>query len=99
MNPFKDLSDAITLPLTALWVIPLCAFVDWMTSPGHWWVQWVVFGMGIAVLCAWARAIKLLLIGGLLAGLGAFAYRHRGDAGRARIAQWLQATPPPPPHG
>jgi len=38
-------------------------------------VQWVAFGMGIALLCIWARALKTLAGAGLLAGLGYLAYR------------------------
>jgi hypothetical protein len=79
VNPIRTLREAVTLPFTAVFVIALCAFIDWNTAPGHWWVQWVALGMGIAVLCAWLRAIKLLLATGALAALGAVAWRRWGD--------------------
>lgn len=78
MNPFsaaKDLTRAVTFPFTFLFVTGLCAFINWFTTPGHWWVQWVAFGMGIALLCVWARALRTALGAGVLAGLAYLAYR------------------------
>ncbi len=78
MNPVKaveDLAKAIAFPFTALFVVGLCGAINWFTSPGHWWVQWVAFGMGIALLCVWARALKTVIGAGLLAGFAYLAYR------------------------
>lgn len=94
MNPLRTVHDAITLPFTALGTIGLCFAINWMTSPGHWWVQWVVLGMGIAVVTAWWRALKLVVVAALLAVLGRWAYQRWGEAGRERVQAWLQ-TPPP----
>ena len=88
MNPFRSLGDAVTMPLRAVFVVRLCFVINWMTAPGHWWVQWVILGMGIAVLSAWARAFKLLFAAGALAAIGAWAYRHWGEAGRTRVERW-----------
>ena len=57
-RPVRDLTQAIVMPFKALFVVGLCFVINWMTSPGHWWVQWVALGMGIAVLVAWARAAQ-----------------------------------------
>ena len=97
MNPFRTIHEAVTLPFTAVFVVGLCFFINWMTSPGHWWVQWVALGMGIAVICAWARAIKLAIIAGLLAVGGKWAYDRWGEKGRAKLRDFLQ--PPTPPAG
>ena len=70
MNPFKaveNLSKAVTFPFTALFVVGLCGFINWFTSPGHWWVQWVAFGMAIALLCIWARALRAVAGAAILA--------------------------------
>lgn len=78
MNPIKAaeaLAKAVTFPFTALFVVGLCAFINGFTSPGHWWFQWVAFGMGIALICIWARALKIAIGAGMLAGLGYLAYR------------------------
>ena len=91
MNPIRTVHRAITLPFTAIFVIGICAFINWTTAPGHWWVQWVILGMGIAVVCAWARALKLLLAAGAVAALGTWAYRRWGDEGRAKVERWAAA--------
>jgi len=78
MNPFKPLTnvtDALLFPFKAIFVVGLCFFINAFTSPGHWWAQWVAFGMAIALLCVWARALKTVLAAGLLGGLGYLAYR------------------------
>jgi hypothetical protein len=78
MNPLdaaKDLTRAVTFPFTFLFVVGLCAFINWFTSPGHWWVQWVAFGMGIALITVWARALKVLVATIGLAAIGYFLYR------------------------
>lgn len=82
MNPFRTVRDAITLPFTALFVVALCVAINAFTSPGHWWAQWVALGMGIAVLAAWGRALKLALAAGGLALLAHLVLR-----GRAHVAE------------
>lgn len=79
MNPLRTLRDAVTLPFTAIFVVGICFFVNWMTAPGHWWVGWVAFGMGIAVVCAWARALKVIVAAGGLAAIGALLWKARQD--------------------
>ena len=71
MNPISTVSDAITLPLKAVGVVGLCFVINWMTSPGYWWVKWVALGMGIAVVSAWWRAFRLVALTAIIAALGA----------------------------
>jgi hypothetical protein len=93
-RPVRHLTEAILMPLRALFVVGLCALINWMTSPGHWWVQWVALGMGIAVLVAWARAARTLLVLGLVAWLGWKIYQRYGEAARARFDDWVARTQP-----
>lgn len=93
-RPIRNLTEAIVMPFRALFVVGLCALINWMTSPGHWWVQWVALGMGIAVLVAWARAAKTLLVLGLVAFVGWKIYQRYGDAARARFDDWVARTQP-----
>jgi len=82
MNPLKapkHLLRAVTFPFTAIFVVGLCTFINWFTSPGHWWVQWVAFGMGIALICVWARALKVLIATIGIAAIGYFLYRWWQD--------------------
>ena len=75
LNPLKDLTRAITFPFTLLFVVGLCTVINWFTTPGHLWVQWVAFGMGIALLCIWARALRILVTAVGMAGIGYLVYR------------------------
>jgi hypothetical protein len=51
-------------------ILAMLFAVNWMTSPGHWWVQWPALGLGIAWFCSLLRVIKAVVIAG---GLAAFA--------------------------
>ncbi len=87
MNPLNPLYapaallKAITFPFKAVFVVGLCYFINWFTSPGHWWAQWVLFGMTIALVCVWARALKVVITTVGLAG-GAYLV-HRWWTRRA----------------
>ncbi len=58
-----------------LFVVGLCFFINVMTSPGHWWFQWVAFGMGIGLVVVWARALRTLGVAALTAGIAYLVYR------------------------
>ena len=78
MNPLTivtDLTAAITYPFRMIFVVGLCTFINYFTSPGVWWVQWVAFGMGIGLIVVWARALKTLVLTVGVAAVGYFAYR------------------------
>jgi hypothetical protein len=101
MNPFSlvtrpvsDLTQAIVMPFRALFVVGLCAFINWMTFSGDWWVQWVAFGMGIAVLVAWARAAKTLLVLGVVAFVGWQLYKRYGEDARSAFDAWVARSQP-----
>jgi hypothetical protein len=53
-------------------VLVFLFFVNLMTSPGDWWVQWAALGIGIAWFISLIRVIQALVIAGGLAAL--FAY-------------------------
>lgn len=93
-RPVRDLTRAVVLPFKALFVVGLCFAINAMTSPGHWWVKWVALGMGIAVLVAWARALRTLLVIGLVAAVGLWVHRRYGAEARARFDDWVQRTQP-----
>lgn len=93
-SPIKNISRAVVLPFKALFVVGLCAFINVVTSPGHWWFQWVAFGMGIAVLIAFARAAKSLLVLALLFFGGRWIYRRYGEQAKAQFDAWAQRTQP-----
>lgn len=62
--------------LTFLFMGPLILvflfFVNLMTSPGHWWVQWAALGIGIAWVISLLRVIRAVVVAGGLAAIGAY---------------------------
>ncbi len=49
-------------------VLALCFVINWMTSPGHWWVQWAALGIGIAWVISLFRVLAAVVVaGGLVA--------------------------------
>lgn len=74
-SPITDVTRALTYPFKMVFVVSICALVNYLTSPGVWWVQWVVIGMGIGLVAVWARAIKTLIATIGSAAIAYFAYR------------------------
>lgn len=78
MNPLSAITDigkAIMYPFRMVFVVGLCFFINCFTSPGHWWFQWVAFGMCIGLLVSWARALRALGLAALTAGAAWLVYR------------------------
>lgn len=93
-RPVKNLADAVLMPLKALWVIGLTGAINAMTYHGQWWFKWVAFGMGIAVLVAWARAARTLLVLALVAWVGMKIYKRYGAPARQQFDDWVARTQP-----
>jgi hypothetical protein len=93
-RPIKDVTDAIVMPFKALFVVGLTGLINAMTFHGHWWFKWVALGMGIAVLVAFARAAKALLLLALVAWVGVKIYQRYGAEARQRFDDWVKRTQP-----
>ncbi|MEK8053145.1 hypothetical protein AACH10_23020 [Ideonella sp. DXS22W] len=93
-SPVRDLARAVLLPFKALFVVGLCFAINALTSPGHWWVKWVALGMGIAVLVAWAKALRTLFVIGLVAAVGLWVHRRYGEQARQQFDDWVRRTQP-----
>lgn len=93
-RPIHNLTQAVVMPFKAVFVVGLCALINWMTSPGHWWVQWVALGMGIAVVVAWGRAAKTLFVLALVSWVGWKIYQRYGEQARQRFDDWVARTQP-----
>ena len=74
-SPITYITRAFTYPFKMVFVVSICALVNYLTSPGVWWVQRVVIGMGIGLVAVWARAIKTLVAAIGIAAIAYFAYR------------------------
>jgi len=44
--------------ITAPFIVVMLFFINLMTSPGHWWVQWAALGIGIAwMINGWVQGM------------------------------------------
>jgi hypothetical protein len=69
---------AIKFLFTAPFILILLVVINWMTSPGRWWVQWAALGIGIAWFIALFRVMRAVILVGGLAALGTWlAQRSR----------------------
>ena len=50
--------------------------INWMTSPGDWWVQWAALGIGIAWFISLMRVLWAIVVLGGIAALIAYARRN-----------------------
>ena len=78
----------MTAPLNFIFVVGRCFVINWMVSPSNWWVKWVAVGMGISVIVAWARALKLLFVVAVFAAIGYFIYKRYGGEAKAKYDAW-----------
>ena len=53
-------------------VLALLFITNLMTSPGHWWIQWPAFGIGIAWVISLARVLRALVLAGGIAALAVY---------------------------
>lgn len=53
-------------------IIAMLAVINWMTSPGEWWVQWPALGIGIAWIISLFRVVTAAVLAGGLAALAAY---------------------------
>ncbi len=55
-------------------ILAMLAVINWLTTPGVWWVQWPALGIGIAWLVSLSRVARaVLLAGGITALLAMLA--------------------------
>lgn len=58
-------------------ILGLLVVINWVTSPGEWWVQWAALGIGIAWLISLFRVIVAVMVAGGLAAFIAYASQRR----------------------
>jgi len=68
MRTLRSIRFLFTAPL----ILALLVVINWMTSPGEWWVQWAALGIGIAWVLALFRVMRAVVLVGGLAALGAW---------------------------
>lgn len=58
-------------------VVAMLFVINWMTSPGVWWVQWPALGIGIAWIFSFFQVVRAAVVLGGLAALIAFLRNER----------------------
>ena len=51
--------------------------INWMTSPGHWWVQWAALGIGIAWFSSLFKVLRAVLLAGGVAAFAAYLSQRK----------------------
>ncbi|HZN54273.1 MAG TPA: hypothetical protein VFB67_03045 [Candidatus Polarisedimenticolaceae bacterium] len=75
MKTVRSLKFLVTGPLILLMLV----VINWMTTPGNWWVRWAALGIGIAWVVSLIRVVRALVVVGGLAALGTWlAQRSKG---------------------
>lgn len=85
IQTLRSLKFLFTAPL----ILALLFVINWLTSPGDWWVQWAALGIGIAWFVSLLRVLRGLIVVGGLAALGAWLWRRSPGPSHP--------LPPPPP--
>lgn len=65
MQTVRALKFLVTGPL----ILAMLVVINWMTTPGHWWVKWAALGIGIAWAVSLLRVIRAVIIAGGIAAL------------------------------
>lgn len=76
MIPGYKTFRAIRFLITGPMILAMLVVINLVTSPGHWWVQWAAFGIGIAWFISLLRVIRSIIVVGGLAALSYLAYRY-----------------------
>ncbi len=93
-RPISDLTNAVLMPVKAVFVVGLCWSINAMTYSGVWWVKWVALGMGVATVVALARGLRTLLVLALAGWVGVKIYKRYGPAARSQFDAWVARTSP-----
>jgi hypothetical protein len=65
MQTVRALKFLVTGPL----ILGMLVVINWMTTPGNWWVKWAALGIGIAWAVSLLRVIRAVIIAGGIAAL------------------------------
>ena len=58
-------------------ILLMLAVINYMTSPGIWWVQWPALGIGIAWFICLFQVVKGIVVAGGIAALAAYFSRKQ----------------------
>ena len=58
-------------------ILIMLVVINWMTSPGNWWVQWAALGIGIAWVISFFRVLMAVITVGGIAAFIAYVNRSK----------------------
>ena len=58
-------------------ILAMLFVINWMTSPGDWWVQWAALGIGIAWFISLFRVLAAIVVAGGLAAFVAYVKQRQ----------------------
>ena len=58
-------------------ILLMLLVINWLTSPGEWWVQWAALGIGIAWVMSLLRVLRAVVVAGGLAALGVYLFKRQ----------------------
>ena len=68
----KETLDAFKFLFIGPAILVMLAVINYMTSPGDWWIQWPALGIGIAWFACLFRVAKAVIVAGGIAALAAY---------------------------
>lgn len=75
LNPLERTWQSAVFLVTGPLIVVMLAAINWMTSPGEWWVQWAALGIGIAWVFSLLRVLRAAIVAGGLTALALLLYR------------------------
>ena len=72
---------ALRFLVTGPLILIMLFVINWMTTPGVWWVKWAALGIGIAWFVSLIRVVRALLLVGGLAALSAWLMNRQKSGG------------------
>ena len=58
-------------------ILAMLVVINWMTTPGHWWVQWAALGIGIAWFSSLFKVLRAVLLAGGVAAFAAYLSQRK----------------------
>ncbi len=70
--------NALKFLFTGPLILVLLVVINWMTTPGNWWVKWAALGIGIAWVISLFRVVAAIVAIGGIAAFVAYLRRRNG---------------------
>jgi len=83
MKTLRAAKFLVTGPL----ILGLLIVINWITSPGHWWVQWAALGIGIVWVISLIRVLGALVLVGGLATVFSYCLKRQSVLTKSSVAQ------------